>query len=40
MLYGLAYFAHPFQDAGNLAIMSARYKLPTTVRAGSLWASV
>jgi hypothetical protein len=32
MLYGLAYMSHPFQESGNLAIMSARYKLPTTVR--------
>lgn len=31
MLYGLAYLSHPFQDSGNLAIMSARYKLPTHV---------
>jgi hypothetical protein len=29
MLYGLAYLSHPFQDAGNLAILSARYRLPT-----------
>ena len=30
MLYGLAYYSHPFQETGNLAIMSARYKLPTS----------
>jgi AP2-associated kinase len=30
MLYGLAYYAHPFQDAGPLAILSARYRLPTS----------
>lgn len=31
MLYGLCYLGHPFQDGGNLAILSARYKLPTQV---------
>ncbi len=29
MLYGIAYFSHPFQETGSLAILSARYKLPT-----------
>lgn len=30
MLYGLAYWSHPFQEGGNLAILAARYKLPTS----------
>ena len=30
IMYGLAYFTHPFQEAGNLGIMAARYRLPTT----------
>lgn len=28
MLYGLAYFKHPFQDTGSLAILSGRFKIP------------
>jgi serine/threonine protein kinase len=30
MLYGLAYFKHPFLETGPLAILSARYKIPQT----------
>ncbi|RYG47598.1 hypothetical protein EON67_08430, partial [archaeon] len=28
MLYGLAYFKHPFQETGSLAILSGRFKIP------------
>ena len=34
MLYFAAFWVHPFEEAGNLGILSARYKAPDARAAG------
>jgi hypothetical protein len=34
MLYFTAFWVHPFEEAGNLGILSARYKAPDACKAG------